>query len=91
MAGLMGGTMGPMIALMMKYDHLLLFMPFFMLVNIFILWGLSYMLYEEVIEDNPSVERKPAGFLVFFLSCLLVSLILGLLIVYGYKSSFGIA
>ncbi len=91
MAGVMGGTMGPMIALMMKYDHILLFMPFFMLVNVVILWGLSYMLYEEVVEENPSIEKKPLSFFVFFLGCLIASFILGFIIIYGYKSQFGIA
>ncbi|MEK6867212.1 MAG: hypothetical protein AABX98_00170, partial [Nanoarchaeota archaeon] len=91
MAGLMGGTMGPMIALMMKYDNILLFMPFFMLVNIVILWGLSYMLYEEVVEENPNIEKKPLAFVYFFLGCLIVSFILGFIIIYGYKSPFGIA
>lgn len=91
MAGIMGGTMGPMIALMMKYDNILLFMPFFIIVNIFILWGLSYMLYEEVVEENPKIEKKPLPFMIFFLGCLAASLILGLIIVYGYKSQFGIA
>lgn len=91
MAGVMGGTMGPMIALMMKYDHILLFMPFFMLINMTILWGLSYMLYEEVVEENPSVVKKPLAFVYFFLSCLVASFILGFIIIYGYKSAFGIA
>jgi hypothetical protein len=91
MAGVMGGTMGPMIALMMKYDHILLFMPFFMLINIAILWGLSYMLYEEVVEENPKIEKKPLSFFVFFLGCLIMSFILGFIIIYGYKSQFGIS
>lgn len=91
MAGVMGGTMGPMIALMMKYDHILLFMPFFITINVVILWGLSYMLYEEVVDENPSVERKPICFLLFFLCCLVTSFILGFIIIYGYKSQFGIA
>ena len=91
MAGVMGGTMGPMIALMMKYDHLLLFMPFFMLVNIFILWGLSYMLYEEVVEENPNIEKKPLSFVAFLFGCLVASILLGFIIIYGYKSQFGIA
>src|SRR3989338_9580358 len=91
MAGMIGGTMGPMIALMMKYDHILLFMPFFMLVNIVILWGLSYMLYEEVVEENPAIEKKPLAFAYFFIGCLIASFILGFIIIYGYKSAFGIA
>lgn len=91
MAGLMGGTMGPMIALMMKYDHILLFMPLFIIVNIIILWGLSYMLYEEVIEENQNIEKRPMSFLLFFFLCFLASSLLGIIILYGYKSQFGIA
>ncbi len=90
MAGIMGGTMGPMIALMMRYDHILLFMPFFMFLNILILLGLSYMLYEEVVEENPNIEKKSVSFFVFFLGCLIASSLLGLIIIYGYKSPFGI-
>ncbi|MBI5073174.1 heavy metal translocating P-type ATPase [Candidatus Woesearchaeota archaeon] len=91
MAGVMGGTMGPMISLMMKYDYLLLFMPLFMLVNMIILWGLSYMLYEEVIEENPNVERKPLDFFTFFSFCFLATIILLAIMIFGYKSPLGIA
>lgn len=91
MAGVMGGTMGPMTALMMKYDYLLLFMPLFMLVNIIILWGLSYMLYEEVVEENTNVERKPLDFYTFFSLCFLATIVLLAIMIFGYKSSLGIA
>lgn len=91
MAGVMGGTMGSMIALMMKYDHILFFMPFFIFICLLILWGLSYMLYEEVVEENPTIEKKPLSFFAFFLGCLVLSFILGFIIIYGYKSQFGIA
>lgn len=62
MAGIMGGTMGAMISVMMFADNLLWFMPFFMGLNLIIVAGLSYMLYEEVVEDK-EVERKPVDFL----------------------------
>ncbi|MBI5001882.1 heavy-metal-associated domain-containing protein [Candidatus Woesearchaeota archaeon] len=81
MAGVMGGTMGPMIAVMMQFDRLLWFMPLFMLVNLFILWGLSYMLYEEVVEENPTVEKQPLDFMTFFSFCL-VSVILFVFIIF---------
>ncbi len=81
MAGVMGGTMGPMIAVMMQFDRLLWFMPFFMLVNLFILWGLSYMLYEEVVEEKPTVEKQPLDFMTFFSFCL-VSVILFVFIIF---------
>lgn len=81
MAGVMGGTMGPMIAVMMQFDRLLYFMPLFMLVNIFILWGLSYMLYEEVVEENPKVEKEPLDFMAFFSFCL-VTVILFIFVIF---------
>lgn len=83
MAGLMGGTMGPMIAVMMQFDHLLLFMPFFMFVNILILWGLSYMLYEEVVEENPTVEKQPLDFMTYFSFCLVVVILFVFVIFFG--------
>jgi copper chaperone CopZ len=62
MAGLMGGTMGPMITVMMFSDHVLWFMPFYMAINVIIIWGMSYMLYEEVAEGNKKLVRRPADF-----------------------------
>jgi len=88
MAGIMGGTMGAMISVMMLSDNLLLFMPVFIIVNIFVLLGLSYMLYEEVVENNENVKKIPADFAAFFSYCFVVLFLLGLIIIYGYKSAF---
>lgn len=52
MAGIMGGTMGAMITVMMFYDHVHLFMPVYVLLNIAILLGFSYMLFEELVEGK---------------------------------------
>lgn len=86
MAGIMGGTMGAMIAVMMLGDHLLWFMPPFMILNLIVMWGLSYMLFEEIVEDN-EVEKKPIEFATFFSYCFIAMFILGLIMLYGPKSA----
>jgi len=80
MAGLMGGTMGPMIAFMMQFDRLFMFMPFFMIINVLILLGLSYMLYEEVVEENPTVKREPLDFMTYFSFCFIAVLLFSFII-----------
>ncbi len=86
MAGMMGGTMGPMISLMMFTDNLLLFMPFYMAINVMIVFGLSYMVYEEVVEDKKDVKKNPPDFLTFVSACLIVAFVLAAVMVLGPKS-----
>ena len=86
MAGVMGGLMGAMIGTMMRVDNILLFMPVFMILNLFIMWGLSYMLFEEVVEDNPTIQKKEINFLTFFSYCFIATLIITILIIYGPKT-----
>ncbi len=88
MAGMMGGTMGPMISLMMKTDHLLWFMPPFMIINVLILLGMSYLLFEDVVEKNQNITKNPVDFLTFFSYSLITTAIFMFIIVYGYKSAF---
>ncbi|MFC1648136.1 cation transporter [Nanoarchaeota archaeon] len=71
MAGIMGGTMGAMITVMMFNNNILWFMPPFMILNMTILAGLSYMIFEEVVEDNKSIIKNPISFQKFLLLCLL--------------------
>ena len=85
MAGLMGGTMGPMISIMMFNDHLMLFMPFYIAINVLILWGFSYMVYEEIVEGK-RVERKPYDLLTLASLTLIIGAALSILMVYGPKS-----
>lgn len=85
--GTMGGTMGPMIALMMKNDHILWFMPVFTIINIFILLGLNFLVYENLIGDK-NIKKEPADFWTFFSICLILTVLFTLIIVYGYKSAF---
>ncbi|MFA4887083.1 MAG: hypothetical protein WC595_02640 [Candidatus Nanoarchaeia archaeon] len=86
MAGVMGGTMGGMIGAMMVVDNILIFMPFFMVINLIILLGLSYMLFEEVVEHNVKMQKVPIEFFTFFSYCLIALTLLIIIMVYGPKS-----
>ncbi len=88
MAGMMGGTMGPMIALMMKNDNILYFMPIFMILNVMILIGITFLVYDDIARRTEKIEKKPTNFATFFSYCLFTTLIFVLIIVYGYKSAF---
>ncbi|MFH1591382.1 MAG: heavy-metal-associated domain-containing protein [archaeon] len=87
MAGLMGGTMGPMISVMMYSDHLLVFMPFYIIINVLILAGLVYMMLEEVGEGE-QVTRTPADITTFLAACVFVTGVMVAIMVYGPKSPF---
>ncbi len=86
MAGVMGGVMGGMLGLMMSVDHILWFMPFFMVINVAILFGLSYMLFEEVVEGREKIQKSALSFPTLFSYCLIVIVFGILLIVYGFKT-----
>lgn len=86
MAGVMGGTMGPMITVMMFSDNVLWFMPLYMLINIFIIAGLSYMLYEEVVEGK-KVKIKPLDGTTLIAVSIIITTLLTILMVYGPSSS----
>ena len=86
MAGMMNGVMGSMIGVMFFSDHILWFMPFFIFVNLIIMWGLSYMLYEEFVEDNPKTKKAPLGFAKFLSFSITAAAILIAIIVYAPKS-----
>tara|TARA_Y100000310_G_scaffold196122_1_gene196143 strand:- start:6404 stop:7327 length:924 start_codon:yes stop_codon:yes gene_type:complete len=86
MAGLMGGTMGPMISIMMFADHLLWFMPFYMLVNVAILLGFSYMLYEEVVEGKNNLEKRKIEFSTLASFSVILTFIIAYIMIYGPKS-----
>jgi hypothetical protein len=85
MAGIMGGTMGPMIVLMMFSDNLLYFMPFYMIINIMILAGFSYMMIEEVAEGE-NTEKTPIDFWTFASACIIVAFVMIVLMILGPKS-----
>ncbi|MFH1917464.1 MAG: cation transporter [Nanoarchaeota archaeon] len=85
MAGLMGGTMGPMISVMMFNDHLLIFMPFYMAINLLIIVGLSYMFVQEV-ADGKEIKRNPQNFPGFIAALIIATTILIALMTYGPRS-----
>ncbi|HIH15316.1 MAG TPA: heavy metal translocating P-type ATPase [Nanoarchaeota archaeon] len=85
MAGLMGGIMGPMTTLMLFSDHLLWFMPLFMAVNLVIVWGFSYMIFEEMVE-NKEVTKAPISFFKLTLFSIVITAILVMVMVFGIKS-----
>lgn len=85
MAGLMGGVMGPMVTLMLFADNILWFMPLYMLVNVLILWGFSYMIFEEMVE-NKEVEKAPLSFAKLLSFSLVITFVLIALMLYGIKS-----
>ncbi len=87
MAGVMGGTMGPMISIMMAFDNILWFMPIFMAINIIIICGLSYVMFEEVIENGKDVKKKPIDFVTFASACMIVAALLMIVMVYGPKGA----
>jgi len=87
MAGLMGGTMGPMISVMMFSDNLLWFMPIYMIINVLIVWGLSYMLFEEVVEHKKDVLVKPKDFMTIAAYAIIITCMLLLLMIFGPKSA----
>lgn len=86
MAGVMGGTMGAMISVMMFSDHLEIFMPIYMIINIAITWGLSYMTYEELVENKKGVVKKPKDFTTLAAYAIIASFILLAIMIYGPKS-----
>lgn len=86
MAGVMGGTMGPMIGVMMFLDNILLFMPLYMIINVGILLGFSYMLYEEFGKEKNTRDLID-GTTLISLSLLVMGVLIGIM-VYGPSSSF---
>ena len=86
MAGIMAGLMGAMTGVMLLVDHIFLFMPVFMALNLLVLIGLSYLLFEEMVEGNNTIKKQPAEFLTFFLFCFLALSILMAIMIFAPKS-----
>ncbi len=84
MAGIMGGLMGSMVGTMYFADHILWLMPFFMLLNLAVMWGLSLMLLEEA-AGGKRMAMQPS-FASFASWCILAVSILIIIILYAPKS-----
>ncbi len=89
MSGIMGGTMGPMITVMMFTDHIKFFMPIYMIINVAILVGMSYMFHEEAIKDNHEAYKKtPINISTVMFVTIIVTFILSAIILFLPKSIF---
>jgi len=66
MAGIMGGVMGAMIGMMMM-GNLIWFYPIYLVLNLIVIAGLHYMVYEEIVEGHDDIIKKPVHFWKFFL------------------------
>jgi hypothetical protein len=88
MSGLMGGTMGAMITVMMFSDHLRLFMPFYMIINVAILLIMSRMFYDESVKDNEHVKVQPAEIPTVIMLSLIATVILTGVILFLPRSLF---
>jgi hypothetical protein len=86
MSGVMGGTMGAMITVMMFSDNVLLFMPFYMVINVAILAGNSLMYYEEIVENKENVTKRDMDLMSFLAANIIIAFVLMLIMVYGPKS-----
>jgi len=84
MAGIMGGVMGSMIGTMFRVDHILWFMPVFMVLNVSVMGGLSYMIVEELCLQG--AKKKEIGFWSYLCYCLVFAALLVLVMVYGPKT-----
>jgi hypothetical protein len=85
MAGVMGGTMGAMITMMMFTDHVKIFMPFYIVINLMILAGFIYMYFEEVVE-NKKIMKREVDFISLAAISIIITFALTALVVYGPKS-----
>ncbi len=82
MAGIMSGLMGAMTGVMLLVDHIYLFMPVFVILNLMVLLGLSYLLFEEMVEGNATISKHPIEFSTFFfLSFLAVAFLVTIILV----------
>ncbi|MFT4304136.1 MAG: hypothetical protein ACMXYG_06220 [Candidatus Woesearchaeota archaeon] len=88
MAGVMGGTMGPMITVMMFTNNVLFFMPFYIIINVAILFSMTIMLYEEFVENQHDVIKKPTDFTTLASLTIVATMIIMAIIIYTPKSVF---
>jgi len=87
MSGIMGGTMGAMITVMMFTDHALIFMPFYILINIAILIGFMKMYYEEIVLDNKELEKVHIDLVTYVCACVILAAVILAIMLYGPKSA----
>jgi len=86
MSGIMAGTMGAMITVMMFTDHVFVFMPYYIALNVLVLLGLIYLFYEEVVEGKKVERKKSYDFVSLAAACVIVTAIITMIMIYGPKS-----
>lgn len=91
MAGVMGAVMGAMTGVMFLADKINYFMPIFMIVNIAIMQGLSYYLFEEIVENNQTINKVNIEFSKLLFYVFIISTILVLIILFGFRSGLSLA
>lgn len=79
MAGIMGGLMGAMVGAMMM-NNLVWFMPIYMVLNLIVLGGFVYMVFEEVVEGKETVTKQPISYWKFLLYNAIILIILTIVI-----------
>ena len=84
MAGLMAGTMGAMLSVMMVNDNLIIFLYLLFAVCIFVLGGLSYMMYRE--SGAAPKEDFNLNFKNFVLACVFFAILIIAIMIYGPKN-----
>ena len=87
MSGIMGGTMGPMISVMMFTDHLVIFMPVYIILNVVLLIGFMKMYHEELVHDNKELVHKNIDFITFVSASVIITFVILFVMVYGPKSA----
>ncbi|HLC47192.1 MAG TPA: heavy-metal-associated domain-containing protein [Candidatus Nanoarchaeia archaeon] len=86
MTGVMAGTMGAMITVMMFTDRVLIFMPYYITLNVLVLFGLIYLFYEEVVEGKKDATKRSLDFNTFASACVIITAVLTAIMIYGPKS-----
>ena len=84
MGGLMAGVMGAMTSVMMINDYLLVFLYILSGICIFVLGGLSYMMYRE--SGAAPNEGMMVGFWRFFVASAILSGLIALIMIFGPKA-----
>ena len=61
-------------------------MPFYMILNVAVLSGFTYMYFDEVVRDNKELKRRDVDLATFTSLCVIIGVILTAILVYAPKS-----
>jgi hypothetical protein len=79
MAGIMGGPMGAMIGAMFM-GNLKFFMPVYMILNLMVLIGFSYMIFQEIVFNHAKTKHNAIAPWKYVLACVVITIFLMVLI-----------